>query len=121
MSLKDNQESVREAEDIKIDTIKHIIEGILADLDPECRKNIIKSLYESYFGCDTTHQSVKSIETFSYKNPNRGISYSKPHRKWRVRVMKDGKSHHIGMFSDKNAALAAYEEAKAALYMKKST
>lgn len=59
-----------------------------------------------------THQKRRSDNSSGYS----GVSWSSRAKKWKVQITVDGKSRHLGLFTDKEAAAAKYAEAKRAYH-----
>jgi hypothetical protein len=45
-----------------------------------------------------------------------GVHWSKNHQKWLASIRSDRKSHHIGLFADKDDAIAARKDAEVAIF-----
>lgn len=60
-------------------------------------------------------QNIRNSKKYSNNSSGyKGVSYDQASRKWRARIMVNGKSKHLGFFNTREEAYAAY--CKAAVF-----
>ena len=80
---------------------------VIDHVDRDQRHNAFSNLREANYAENQHNRTHQRNNTSGHK----GVSFNKKSQKWRAEIMRDGRSHYLGQFSDIDLAVAAYREA----------
>ena len=81
---------------------------LLDHIDSNPLNNKIENLRAATSAENVRNSKLRKNNTSGVK----GVSWSKLHKKWRVEVMVDGKTHRLGLFKDLELAQLVAQEAR---------
>jgi len=82
------------------------------DIDDTCRDNIIDHIDRNPSNNNIENLRVVTNQQNLWNQDRKGYSFHKTNRKYRARIMVDGKDKHLGLFENPEDAHQAYVEAK---------
>lgn len=89
---------------------------IVAAFNPDFDIAILANLVDHIDGVPLNNNydnlRVVSAQGNNFNRRAKGYTWNKRSKKWQVRIKRDGKSYHIGLFTDEEKAREAYLQAK---------